>query len=68
MKNKLRLTLLSVLRFFSRAVSAATSAGRIEGRITDPKGAGVPGATVTVTSTATKQVFTAVADDQGLQG
>ena len=39
--------------------------GRIEGKVTDPKGAGIPGATVTVTNKSTKQSSTAVTDGQG---
>ncbi|MFN2407434.1 MAG: carboxypeptidase-like regulatory domain-containing protein, partial [Pyrinomonadaceae bacterium] len=39
--------------------------GRIEGKITDPKGAAIPGATVTVTNQATKQTFSGVTDPQG---
>src|SRR5262245_54234372 len=67
MKHKSRLTLLLCLAIFLSLplLARQTPAGRIEGRITDPKGAGVPGATVTVTSTATKQVSTALADEQG---
>ena len=39
--------------------------GRIEGKITDPKGAAIPGAAVTVTNQTSKQEFTAVTDGQG---
>jgi hypothetical protein len=39
--------------------------GRIEGKVTDPKGAAIPGATVTVTNQSTKQTFSAVTDGQG---
>ena len=39
--------------------------GRIEGKITDPKGAAIPGAAVTVTNKTTNQTFTAVTDPQG---
>jgi hypothetical protein len=39
--------------------------GRIEGKITDPKGAGIAGASVTVTNQTSKQEFTAVTDAQG---
>ena len=45
--------------------------GRIEGRVTDPKGAIVVGATVTATDSVTNQTFTAITDQQGryrLQG
>jgi hypothetical protein len=39
--------------------------GRIEGKITDPKGAAIAGATVTVTNKTTNQTFSAVTDPQG---
>jgi hypothetical protein len=39
--------------------------GRIEGKITDPKGAAIPGATVKVTNQTSKQEFTAVSDAEG---
>ena len=39
--------------------------GRIEGKVTDPKGAPVAGANVTVINQTTKQEFTAVTDAQG---
>ncbi len=44
---------------------AYAAGGRIEGKITDPKGATISGATVTVTNQITKQDFTAVTDNQG---
>ena len=44
---------------------AYAAGGRLEGKVTDPKGAGVPGATVTVTNQTTKQSFTATTDAQG---
>lgn len=39
--------------------------GRIEGKVTDPKGAAIVGASVTVTDLATNQKFSAVTDGQG---
>src|SRR6185295_17980975 len=39
--------------------------GRIEGKVTDPKGAVVVGATVTATDPVTGQTFTAISDQQG---
>jgi hypothetical protein len=42
-----------------------SAGGRIEGRVTDPKGAVVVGATVTVTDPATDQKLTATTDTQG---
>lgn len=44
---------------------AYAAGGRIEGKITDPKGAAVPEATVVITNEATKQEFTVVTDAQG---
>lgn len=41
------------------------SGGRIEGKITDPKGAAVVGATVVVTYEINNQSFTTVTDEQG---
>jgi hypothetical protein len=39
--------------------------GRIEGRVTDPRGAVVSGAIVTVTDPASNKTFSALTDDQG---
>jgi len=44
---------------------AHAAGGRIEGKVIDPKGAAIPGATVKVTNQTTKQDFTAVTDAQG---
>ena len=44
---------------------AHAAGGRIEGKVTDPKGAAIPGATVKVINQTTKQDFTAVTDAQG---
>lgn len=41
------------------------SGGRIEGKVTDPKGAALAGASVTVTDEVNNQTFTAVTDQQG---
>ena len=41
------------------------SGGRIEGKVTDPKGAAVAGASVTVTDEVNNQTFTGVTDQQG---
>src|ERR1051325_8029458 len=66
MKYTKRLCLLLVATALSVPLLIAHSAGgRIEGKITDPKGAAVSGATVTVTNQTTKQDFTAVTDAQG---
>jgi hypothetical protein len=66
MRYAKRLSLLLVATILSIPLLIAHAAGgRIEGKITDPKGAAIPGATVTVTNQVTKQDFTAVTDNQG---
>jgi hypothetical protein len=55
--------LLALTVFPFARVSGA--GGRIEGRITDPKGAIVIGATVTVSDPVTNRNFTALTDQQG---
>ncbi len=55
--------LLSALALPLLIVRAA--GGRIEGKVTDPKGAAVIGAAVTITDPETNQTFTTVSDDQG---
>lgn len=44
---------------------ASAAGGRIEGKVTDPKGGAVVGAAVTVTDPETNQTFTTVTDGQG---
>lgn len=46
-------------------VLVRAAGGRIEGKVTDPKGASISGASITVTEDASKQGFTAVTDAQG---
>jgi carboxypeptidase family protein/peptidase M1-like protein len=66
MKYTKRVSLLLVATVLSIPLLIAHAAGgRIEGKITDPKGAAIPGATVTVTNQTTNQDFTAVTDGQG---
>src|SRR6185369_5782694 len=66
MKYTKRLSLFLVLTVLSIPFLIAYAAGgRIEGKITDPKGAAVANAAVTVTNEATKQEFTATTDSQG---
>src|ERR1041385_7233693 len=66
MKYPKRLSLLLVLAVLLIPFLIAHAAGgRIEGKITDPKGAAIPNATITVTNQATKQEFTATTDSQG---
>lgn len=62
--QRLALILLTVLISIPLFVVHGAG-GRIEGKVTDPKGAAVSGATVTVTNQTTKQDFTAVTDAQG---
>src|SRR5215213_2473271 len=57
----LLLTILLSIPFFI----AHAAGGRIEGKITDPKGAAIPGAVVTVFNRATNQEFPATTDPQG---
>ena len=66
MKHTKRLTLLVLAVLLSIPLFVVHGAGgRIEGKITDPKGAAIPGATVKVTNQTSKQEFTAVTDGQG---
>lgn len=46
-------------------IVAHGAGGRIEGKVTDPKGAAVAGAAVTITDETGQQKFTAVTDQQG---
>ena len=63
LKAPLALFLLCALLPLSIANAAG---GRLAGKVTDPKGATVAGATVTLTDPLTNQTFTAVTDKQGL--
>ena len=66
MKYTKRLSLLLVLTVLSIPFLIAHAAGgRIEGNITDPKGAAIPNAAVTVINQVSKQEFTAKTDAQG---
>src|SRR6185295_4549923 len=66
MKYTKRLSLLLVLSVLTIPFLIVYAAGgRIEGKITDPKGAAIPNAAVTVTNDVTKQEFTATSDSQG---
>lgn len=62
--NVLAFTLLAALLSIPLFVVHGAG-GRIEGKITDPKGAAIPGASVKVTNQASKQEFTAVTDAEG---
>lgn len=66
MKYTKGLSLLLLITFLSTSFFIAHAAGgRIEGKITDPKGAAIQAASVTITNTTTKQDFTTVTDAQG---
>ena len=66
MKYTRRFALMLLVALISIPLFVVHGAGgRIEGKVTDPKGAGIPGATVTVTNKATNQSSTAVTDGQG---
>jgi hypothetical protein len=57
--------ILALLFLFMPLMSASAAGGSLAGTVTDPKGALVAGATVTVASTITDQKFTATTDQQG---
>ncbi|MDX6611945.1 MAG: hypothetical protein QOD75_1131, partial [Blastocatellia bacterium] len=59
------LSVVFVLAMLSGVALAQSSTGQIVGKITDPNGAVVSGATVTVKSVDTAREVTAVSDDQG---
>jgi hypothetical protein len=65
--SKLRIGLLALwlALVVTPMVVVFGAGGRIEGKVTDPKGAIVVGATITVTDAATNKVFTAQSDKQG---
>ncbi|HET9526538.1 MAG TPA: carboxypeptidase-like regulatory domain-containing protein, partial [Pyrinomonadaceae bacterium] len=66
MKYTNRLTFILLAALLSIPLFVVHGAGgRIEGKVTDPKGAAIRGATVTVTNQISKQAFTAVTDAQG---
>jgi hypothetical protein len=68
MKQRKLKAIVIVLSFVFVAlpfVVAHGAGGRIEGKVTDPKGAVVSGATITVTDPVSNQTFSAVTDDQG---
>jgi hypothetical protein len=66
MKYTKGLSLLLLMILLSTTFFIAHAAGgRIEGKVTDPKGAAIPAATVTITNQTTKQDFTTVTDGQG---
>jgi hypothetical protein len=67
MKNKSRLALVAIC--FSLLalplITAYSADGRLEGKVTDPKGAVVVGAKIAATDPATGQTFNGTTDNQG---
>src|SRR3954470_8662712 len=67
MKTFVRLmTALALLVLAAETSFAQQTTGTISGRVIDPQGMAVPGATITTTSTATGLVRTDVSDAEGL--
>jgi len=62
---KKALLILSLALLATPLLIVHSAGGRIEGKVTDPKGAVIVGATVIVTDPITNQTFTAVTDQQG---
>lgn len=56
---------LALVLLLTLQLQAQAAGGSLSGAVTDPKGALVAGATVTVTSPTTNQKFTAMTDSQG---
>ena len=65
-RNRSLVGLLGLLVLLTMPLIVAHGAGgRIEGKVTDPKGAAVMGASVTISEETTNQRFTALTDSQG---
>lgn len=64
-KRNVLALLISVLLISLPLVVAYSAGGTIEGKVMDPKGAGIAGATVTITDSATNQSITVQSDAQG---
>jgi len=65
-KNRRLSVLIALLAALSiPLITVHGAGGRIEGKVTDPKGAAVAGASVTITEEANDQKFTALTDAQG---
>ena len=65
-RNRSVACLLVLLASLSISLTVAHgSGGRIEGKVTDPKGAAIAGASVTISDEVNIQKFTAVTDEQG---
>ncbi|MGA2345185.1 MAG: carboxypeptidase-like regulatory domain-containing protein, partial [Candidatus Sulfotelmatobacter sp.] len=67
MKTKLSLVLILVLCLTGLAL-AQTDTARLFGTITDPTGAVIPNATITLTDAATGRIVTAQTNDLGSYG
>jgi hypothetical protein len=66
MKHRRKLSLLLITAVLSIPLLVSYAAGgRVEGKVTDPKGAAIAAATVTVSNQETDQEFTSVTDAQG---
>ena len=57
--------LVFVLSISAAAAVAQTTTGRLEGTVTDPQGAVIPGAEVKAIHAGTGQVFTMATDERG---
>ena len=65
-KTKILIALLVVICILSIPFVAVHGAGgRIEGKVTDPKGAAITGAAITIIDPITNQKFNGLTDDQG---
>jgi hypothetical protein len=65
-KNRRLFVLITLLAALSvPLIIVHSGGGRIEGKVTDPKGAAVAGASVTITEESNDQKFTVLTDSQG---
>lgn len=64
-KNRILYGLMIVIALALPFAIASAAGGRIEGKVTDPKGDAVVGASVTITEEGSNQKFNAVTDQQG---
>src|SRR5262245_63000054 len=66
MKTLLRLLAASAVMLAANPTFAQQSTGAIAGRVLDPQGAAVPGATITATNIATGLIRSDISDTEGL--
>jgi hypothetical protein len=59
------LRIVFLVSLFASSLTAQTITGTLSGTVKDPHGAGVPGATVAVTSIETSQTRSATANNEG---